>query len=46
MNDKERTEGKVPMKEHFGNYMVPVRDALEVFGGKWIVKNLIMIIKL
>lgn len=26
---------KVPMKEHFGNYMVPVRDAIEVFSGKW-----------
>lgn len=26
---------KVPMKEHFGNYMIPVRDALEVFSGKW-----------
>jgi DNA-binding HxlR family transcriptional regulator len=23
------------MKEHFGNYIVPVRDALEVFSGKW-----------
>ncbi len=23
------------MKEHFGNYMVPVRDALDVFSGKW-----------
>ncbi|MDG1332856.1 MAG: helix-turn-helix domain-containing protein [Crocinitomicaceae bacterium] len=26
---------KVPMKEHFGNYMVPMRDALDIFGGKW-----------
>ena len=26
---------KVPMKEHFGNYMIPVRDALEIFSGKW-----------
>lgn len=28
-------ENKVPLQEHFGNYMVPVRDALEVFSGKW-----------
>lgn len=35
MKNKENTDIKVPMKEHFGNYMVPVRDALEVFGGKW-----------
>ena len=27
--------GKVPMKEHFGNYMLPIRDALEIFSGKW-----------
>ena len=31
----ESNEIKAPMKEHFGNYMVPVRDALEVFSGKW-----------
>ena len=35
MNSKEKKEIKVPMKEQFGNYMVPVRDALEVFSGKW-----------
>jgi DNA-binding HxlR family transcriptional regulator len=35
MENKEITEDKAPMKEHFGNYMVPVRDALEVFSGKW-----------
>lgn len=35
MKNKENPIVKVPMKEHFGNYMVPVRDALEVFGGKW-----------
>mgnify|MGYP003916508669 CR=1 FL=1 len=23
------------MKEHFGNYMLPVLDALSVFSGKW-----------
>jgi len=23
------------MREHFGNYMIPVRDALEIFSGKW-----------
>lgn len=28
-------DDKVPMKEHFGNYMLPIRDALEIFGGKW-----------
>lgn len=26
---------KIPLKEHFGNYMIPVRDSLEVFSGKW-----------
>lgn len=35
MKVKEVTDSKVPMKEQFGNYMVPVRDALEVFSGKW-----------
>lgn len=35
MKNKETADIKVPMKEHFGNYMVPVRDALEVFSGKW-----------
>ncbi|MGB0869555.1 MAG: winged helix-turn-helix transcriptional regulator [Flavobacteriales bacterium] len=31
----DENESKIPMKEHFGNYMVPMRDALEVFSGKW-----------
>lgn len=31
----QEKEIKAPMKEHFGNYMIPVRDALEVFSGKW-----------
>ncbi len=35
METKESTEIKAPLKEHFGNYMVPVRDALEIFSGKW-----------
>lgn len=35
MPNDELNETKVPMKEHFGNYMIPIRDALEVFGGKW-----------
>lgn len=35
MENKEMKDIKAPMKEHFGNYMVPVRDALEVFSGKW-----------
>ncbi len=35
MSNKKEKDIKVPMKEHFGNYMVPVRDALEVFSGKW-----------
>lgn len=35
IKDKEETNVKTPMKEQFGNYMVPVRDALEVFSGKW-----------
>ncbi|GAB5419132.1 MAG: hypothetical protein Crog4KO_06400 [Crocinitomicaceae bacterium] len=35
MNDKKERDNKVPMKEHFGNYMIPVRDTLEVFSGKW-----------
>lgn len=33
--NKEKDAVKVPMKEHFGNYMVPVRDALDIFSGKW-----------
>lgn len=35
IEEKEQKEENVPMKEHFGNYMIPVRDALEVFSGKW-----------
>jgi DNA-binding HxlR family transcriptional regulator len=35
MSSKEEKDIKVPMKEHFGNYMVPVRDALDIFSGKW-----------
>lgn len=35
MKNKEEKSPKVPMKEQFGNYMVPVRDALEIFSGKW-----------
>jgi DNA-binding HxlR family transcriptional regulator len=35
MENKELGKEKVPLSEHYGNYMVPVRDALEVFGGKW-----------
>jgi len=35
MKNKEVTDLKTPMKEHFGNYMVPVRDALDIFSGKW-----------
>lgn len=35
MKNKEVKNIKVPMKEQFGNYMIPVRDALEIFSGKW-----------
>jgi DNA-binding HxlR family transcriptional regulator len=35
MENKEGENVKTPMKEHFGNYMLPIRDALEVFSGKW-----------
>mgnify|MGYP000129381499 FL=1 len=35
VDNQEVTEEKVPMKERYGDYMVPVRDALEVFNGKW-----------
>ena len=35
MKNKENTNVKVPMKEQFGNYMVPIRDALDIFSGKW-----------
>lgn len=32
---KESEEMKAPLKEQYGNYMVPIRDAIDVFGGKW-----------
>lgn len=35
MVNKAGEEHKIPLKEHFGNYMLPIRDALEVFSGKW-----------
>ena len=35
MKTMKTPEVKVPLKEHFGNYLVPVRDALEIFSGKW-----------
>lgn len=35
MKSKDKMEEKGPLKEHFGNYMVPVRDALDIFSGKW-----------
>jgi DNA-binding HxlR family transcriptional regulator len=35
MENKGKEEVKVPLKEHFGNYMLPIRDALEIFSGKW-----------
>lgn len=35
MVNKVDKEVKVPLKEHFGNYMLPIRDALEIFSGKW-----------
>lgn len=35
MSNKEKKEVKIPLKEHFGNYMLPIRDALEIFSGKW-----------
>ena len=35
MKTEEVAEIKAPLKEQFGNFMVPVRDALEVFSGKW-----------
>ena len=35
METSKTKEIKVPLKEHFGNYMVPVRDALDLFSGKW-----------
>ena len=35
MATKEKKDLKTPMKEHFGNYMLPINDALEIFSGKW-----------
>lgn len=35
LKDREIGDVKVPMKEHFSDYMVPIRDALDIFGGKW-----------
>jgi len=35
MKNKTDNEFKVPLKEHFGNFMVPMTDALDVFSGKW-----------
>lgn len=35
MKDKANTDFKIPLKEHFGNFMVPMKDALDVFSGKW-----------
>lgn len=35
MEKSELEELKVPLKEHFGNYMLPIKDALEIFSGKW-----------
>lgn len=35
MENKGKEESKVPLREHFGNYMLPIRDALEIFSGKW-----------
>ena len=33
--DSEVKDVKAPLKAHVGNYMLPIRDALEVFAGKW-----------
>lgn len=35
MSNKETENAKIPLKEHFGNYMLPIKDALEIFSGKW-----------
>ena len=35
MSNKEIKDVKIPLKEHFGNYMLPIKDALEIFSGKW-----------
>lgn len=35
MSNEESKDTKTPLKEHFGNYMLPIKDALEIFSGKW-----------
>ncbi|WP_459213086.1 winged helix-turn-helix transcriptional regulator [Aquimarina rhabdastrellae] len=35
MKNKEKGDIKIPLKEHFGNFIVPIRDSLDVFSGKW-----------
>lgn len=35
MSNKEIKDVKVRLKEHYGNYMLPIKDALEIFSGKW-----------
>jgi len=35
MKNKDSKDFKIPLKEHFGNFMVPMKDALDVFSGKW-----------
>ena len=35
MSKEELKKEKIPLKEYHGNYMLPIRDALEVFSGKW-----------
>ncbi len=35
MSNKEINDMKIPLKEHFGNFLLPIRDALEIFSGKW-----------
>jgi len=32
---QNKKDFKIPLKEHFGNFMVPMTDALDVFSGKW-----------
>lgn len=35
MSKAKKKDIKIPLKEHYGNYMLPIRDALEIFSGKW-----------
>ena len=35
MENKTTKDFKIPLKEHFGNFMVHMKDALDVFSGKW-----------